>query len=134
LKNNQQRERKETLMKAISIPTDSGQPILISVSENIEVVSTTTGGGTIADAEAASRTLRRLEDVGSTIAEVCRSMQQKIQTALGEAKPGELTLEFGVKLAGEAAIPLITSSSVEGTFQVTAKWDFTKGQKGGKDV
>ena len=121
-------------MKAISIDTESGQPILISVSENIDIITAPTGGGTIADEEAASRTVRRLEDVGATIAEVCRSMQQKIQSALGEAKPEELTLEFGVKLAGEAAIPLITSSTVEGTFQVTAKWDFTKGQKGGKDV
>ena len=121
-------------MKAISIDTESGGSILISVADDIDLVSAPTGGGTIADSEAASKMVRRLEDVGSTIAEVCRSMQQKIQEALGEAKPEELTLEFGVKLAGEAAIPLITSSSVEGTFQVTAKWDFTKRRKAGNNV
>jgi hypothetical protein len=118
--------KKAVSMRAISVYTDSGQPILVSVSENVDLVSGAAGGGTIAEIEGASRTVRRLEDVGATIADVCRSVQQKVMTAIREAGPSELTLEFGVKLAGEAAIPLVTSSSIEGTFQVTAKWDFAE--------
>jgi hypothetical protein len=35
-------------------------------------------------------------------------------------------LLFGVKLAGEAGVPLVTKGMVEGTLQITAKREFTK--------
>ena len=113
-------------MKAVHMQTETGQVLLIEISENVDVIDRTSGGGIIAHEEAMLKTLQRLADVGSTIADVCVSVQRKVRAALGDSKPAELTLEFGVKLAGEAAIPLITSSSIEGTFQVTAKWDYAK--------
>jgi hypothetical protein len=113
-------------MQAIPVQTDSGMTVLISVSEDIDIVTGGEAGGTVADEDAASKVIRRLEDIGAVISEVCRSIQKKALTTLGEEKPEELSFEFGITLAGQAAIPFITSTSVEGSFKVTAKWKFSK--------
>jgi hypothetical protein len=42
--------------------------------------------------------------------------------------PEEATIEFGVKLAGEAGLPVLTKVSSEATIKVTLKWK-TNGAK-----
>jgi Trypsin-co-occurring domain 1 len=111
-------------MKAIKVQTDAGHEMYIELSEEIMPVAGGESGGTIASAGKAAETIKKLDEVGDAIADVCRTLQDRIQTALGTSKPSELTLEFGVKLAGEAGIPLVTKGSVEGTFQVTTTWNF----------
>jgi hypothetical protein len=116
----------EAEMQAIPIQTDTGETLFVAVSEDLTLlVSIGESGGEIAE-DGASKMVRRLEDIGATISEVCRSVQKKTLATIGDDKPEELSLEFGIKLAGEAAIPFITSTSVEGSFKVTAKWNFSK--------
>jgi Trypsin-co-occurring domain 1 len=111
-------------MKAIEVKTESGRTIYVEVEETPQLVSAEAAGGEVAGG--GERILQDLQEVALTIADVCRTIQERTVAALEKAKPSELTLEFGVKLAGETGIPLVTKGSVEGTFQVTAKWDFTK--------
>lgn len=111
-------------MKAIPVRTEAGRQIYIEVEEAFTPVAAR--GGTVAGKSKATELVGRLQDVGDAIADVCRTLQVRIEQALGASKPSELTLEFGVKLAGEAGLPLVTKGSVEGTFQVSAKWSFSE--------
>lgn len=111
-------------MKAIKIHTGTEQDVYIEISEEVTPVVAQPGAGTVAGGGKTVETIDKLRDVGTAIADVCRTLQDRIQKALGDSKPAELTLEFGVKLAGETGIPLVTKGSVEGTFQVTATWNF----------
>jgi NTP-dependent ternary system trypsin peptidase co-occuring protein len=115
---------KEIEMQALSVETDSGRKVYIEVVEAIAPIKRV-GGGAVAGKDKAAELVGKLQDVGDAIADVCKTLQKRIDEALESAKPSELTLEFGVKLAGEAGIPLVTKGSVEGTFQVSAKWIFS---------
>lgn len=110
-------------MKAIKVTTEGGRNILVEVSDPIDpIVGNGGGGGRIAGGVEAH--VRKLEELGVTIADVCKTLQGQVLASLKGAGPQELTLEFGVKLAGELGLPLVTKGSAEGTFQVTAKWEF----------
>lgn len=113
-------------MKAIQVKTENGQTVYIQVSDEIPPASSARGGGKVAGGGKLAEKIKDLKDVGVAIADVCRTLQDQIQAGLAQSKPSELTLEFGVTLAGEIGFPLITKGSTEGTFQVTAKWDFSK--------
>ena len=64
----------------------------------------------------------RLQDVGDKIGEVCTTLQTRAWQAIKGSKPDEFEIEFGVKLAGEAGIPLVSKGSAECNFKVKAKW------------
>ena len=112
-------------MNAIQVKAPDGRHIFIETGEEITIAKPAAGGGGRTSGTAAD-VLDRFRDVGETIADVCKSMHTEVARALDKVRPDELTLEFGVKLAGEAGIPLLTKSSVEGTFQVTATWKWEK--------
>lgn len=109
-------------MKVLEMSTDSGQIVYVEVTDDIEVVNEVYEGGTVAGGDKITVIIEKLGDLGATIGSVCSTLQKQIFAALGELTPGELTLEFSVKLAGEAGVPLVTKGSAEGTFKVTAKW------------
>jgi Trypsin-co-occurring domain 1 len=122
-------------MKAIKVLPESGNVMYIEVSENIEVVGSGFGGGRISGGgETAANMMEKIEAIGTTIAEVCGTVQQHVLKRMGSLKPNDLTLEFGVKLAGEAGIPLVTKGSAEGTFKVKAKWNFPNKNEGENNV
>ncbi|QDV15596.1 hypothetical protein Pan153_02120 [Gimesia panareensis] len=113
-------------MNAIKVETDSQKTILIE-SADVEVAPAPgAGGGSIAGGDELVEKLHSLGEVGDAIADVCKTLQDRINSSLEASKPSELTLKFGVTLAGEMGIPFVTKGSAEGTFQVTAKWDFSK--------
>ena len=114
------------MAKVIELKTSIGQSIYVEVEENFELASEDVSGGTIAGGREPTQAIEKLEEVALTIADVCSTLQDKVIAAVGKSKPAELTLQFGVKLAGEAGVPLVTKGSVEGTFQVTAKWNFSQ--------
>jgi hypothetical protein len=109
-------------MKVIPMQTSEENTVYIEIEE-IEVQSTNLPGGAIAE-DGDANMVHRLESIGEAIAGICHSVQEKAIASLGESKPKELTLQFGIKLGGEAGFPLITKGSVEGAFQVSAKWQF----------
>jgi len=113
-------------MEAIELKTATGQSILIEVADVPQVAAGRKAGGIAGVGEKAVKTIEELEDVGIAIADICNTLQGQIQGALQKSKPSELTLEFGVTLAGEAGVPFVTKGTAEGTFKVTAKWNFKK--------
>jgi len=118
--------------KVIEIKTSEGKMMYLEIDEDIEPVKRESIGGYIAGGgiETAVETIEDFDKIGAAIAEVCSRIQDKFLSSVGKSKPTELNLEFGVKLAGEAGVPLLTKGSVEGTFQVKAKWDFASKTEG----
>jgi hypothetical protein len=58
-------------------------------------------------------------DVNDVIVAWCNNLYsaaEKIQT------PERFVIEFGVKLAGEAGVPMLTKASGEASFKVTVEW------------
>ena len=113
-------------MKTIKVETDTGRIIHFEVADQIPIGQVPKGGGRVAGAGKVKETIKQLKDVGESIADVCGTIQDQIQAALHKSKPSELTLQFSITLAGETGIPLVTKGTAEGTFQVTAKWAFSK--------
>lgn len=110
----------------IPFQTEAGREIYVEVTKDYSVVADGTTDGGLASGDKAARMIKELEEVGDSIADICQRVEARVRTKLKTAKPKELTLEFGVTLAGEAGIPMVTKGSVEGTFQVTAMWDFSE--------
>jgi lipoate-protein ligase A len=113
-------------MKVIPLQADSGELAYVEVSDNIEVVNSPLGGGTLAwdSGQTATALATKMSEVSNTIADVCRSVFATVRERVEDATPSELTLEFGIVLAGEAGIPTVAKGSVESTIKVTAKWNF----------
>jgi hypothetical protein len=109
-------------MKVIPLQTNTENTIYVEI-EDVEVQTTSFSGGTIAE-DGDANMVHRLENIGEAIADVCHSVQEKVIASLGASRPKELTLQFGIKLGGEAGFPFVTKGSVEGAFQVSAKWQF----------
>lgn len=65
----------------------------------------------------------KLEEISGTVKSVCETIYEKAFSALEEKKPAEFGIEFGIKLAGKAGIPLLTEGSAECAVKVTAKWN-----------
>lgn len=63
-----------------------------------------------------------LAAVGHGIAETCGQIIGSVRGHLAQLAPDDLELTFGVKVAGEAGIPLITKASGEATIEVKATW------------
>lgn len=63
-----------------------------------------------------------LAAVGHGIAETCGQIIGSVRGQLAHLAPDDLELTFGVKIAGEAGIPLITKASGEATIEVKATW------------
>lgn len=62
---------------------------------------------------------REFAEVKSLITTVCEGLFEAVSTI---PKPEEVIAEFGIKLAGETGLPLITKASAEGNFKVSIKW------------
>jgi hypothetical protein len=117
-------------MKVISVTTPSGSKAYLEVDDDavheIRPALPPGGGTTASTAKKAATMIQEIEKMSDVIAVVCKTVQARVKNELKAACPTELTLEFGVKLAGEAGIPMITKGTVEGSFNVTATWDLSK--------
>lgn len=67
-------------------------------------------------------TLTAVAEIGEAIAETCSAVFASVEAQVGRILPDELTLEFGVSLAGETGVPFVGKVAAESTFTVTAKW------------
>lgn len=113
------------MTKAVAIEQE-GQTILIELAEEPKIVaSSAVTEGTAGVADLAEK----LDRVAATIVGVCSSLHKQAYTALGAMQPDSFELEFGVTLAGEAGLPLVTKGTAECTFKVTAKWEPSKSSK-----
>jgi hypothetical protein len=62
---------------------------------------------------------RSFADVKDVIVTCCKNLHSAIDNI---PKPERFAIEFGVKLAGEAGIPMLTKASGEANFKVTVEW------------
>jgi len=62
----------------------------------------------------------RIREVSKAITAICATIYDSLQSL--ERRPNEITLEFGIKLAGKIGLPFVTEGSTEANFKVTAKW------------
>ena len=108
--------------------------LLIEVVAEPETVNDIGIGGTAGAGPA--DLIDRLDAVGEKIGQVCSRLQTKALATIGDAQSSSLEIEFGITLAGEAGIPLVTSGSVETSFTVKATWDLSaaSAQRNGQDV
>jgi hypothetical protein len=66
--------------------------------------------------------VQKIDQITSTILQVCRSVHEKAYSKLEAAKPKDFEIEFGVTLAGEVGIPLVSKGSAEAQIKITARW------------
>jgi hypothetical protein len=50
-------------------------------------------------------------------------VHEKAYSKLEAAKPKDFEIEFGVTLAGEVGIPLVSKGSAEAQIKITARWE-----------
>jgi hypothetical protein len=105
------------MRQAVEIQGPTG-PLLVELIPQPEVVSGSTEG------MAGVREMAgKLDDAAEAIVQVCLSVREKTLAGLQASHPDSLEVEFGISLAGEAGVPLVTKGTAECTFKVTAKWD-----------
>lgn len=110
-------------MQAVTA-TSNGVPVLIEVEDAIVVVQPSADVAAEA-AGAAEEVIDKLDAIAETVSVVCGRVYGKVKQQLGEARPNEFEVEFGIKLAGEAGVPLVTKGKAEAALTVHAKWTFT---------
>lgn len=72
---------------------------------------------------AASTSTERLEAVGGAVAAACKELYaQAIKALPEEARPSEISVEFGISLKGSIGVPVISQAEAEASFTVSAKW------------
>jgi hypothetical protein len=108
----------EGMAKALQLMGDS---IFIEVDDDVRFEETTTSnaGGEVAGPR---EIIERLTSIGDAIGRVCSTLNTQALKSLGDAKPSELEIQFALKLAGEAGVPMVAKGSAEGALQITAKW------------
>jgi hypothetical protein len=62
---------------------------------------------------------REFADIKDLIVTVCRGLHETIAAI---PAPEAMEVEFGIKLGGEAGLPMITKASAEASFQVKIGW------------
>ncbi len=62
---------------------------------------------------------RDFADVRDLVVTCCNSLYDAIAQI---KKPEKVAIEFGVKLAGEAGVPMLTKASGEANFKISIEW------------
>ena len=109
-------------MKAVVVGKNSKSPFLIQIEDDLMIIEDFEPEGKAAGGSSPAEVLDKLEQMGQAIANVCQTIQHKVTEQLKEKRPNEFQLEFSVKLAGKAGIPMVTEGSVEGALKVVATW------------
>lgn len=102
-----------------------GAVFFIEISPEPEIVNEQKIGGEQAGIEEKIQQLHdRLDEISSTIAVACESIQSKLQPQRTKGpRIEELTIEFGLKLSAEAGV-IMTKVAGEATINVAAKLKF----------
>lgn len=116
------------MAKLKAVELDNGQWVYIQIDEAVTFADTPatnqpiTRGG---DFERKGNVSQQAHKAVDKLSDVIRAMSETAAQALQDSALGnvnKITLEFGVKLAGEAGIPFITSGKAEGSVNIKVEF------------
>ena len=96
----------------IEVPFDDGGYVVVEMDDS--AVGVVKAGRT---AEVAGRAAQTLDSALESVAPTARAVLAKVR----EARPQEVTVEFGVKMGGETGV-IIAKGTAEVNFKVTMFW------------
>jgi len=116
------------MSKAIAVK--AGQTsILIETDESVEVLPHLRGIVTppppgvpegMEEVDDLAQVERKFSEIKDLISTCCNSIFDGIENIV--VKPDKFAVEFGIKLAGEAGVPMLTKVSGEANFKVSIEW------------
>jgi Trypsin-co-occurring domain 1 len=112
-------------MTAARLPAANQREILIEIDDAVVVVTPPAAPKPMEDGQTEGRAediANRMVAISQLIGDTCSSMVEHVRRATSAVKAEEWTLEFSIKLAGEAAVPMISKISAEGAIKVSAKF------------
>lgn len=104
---------------AKAIAMRSGETTFLVETDEMVAVATPKGLQPVVDTGPIEREFAEVQDL---IVTCCNGLHQALQRI---PTPEAVEVEFGVKLAGEAGVPLLTKASGEANFKVTVQWKKT---------
>ena len=110
----------------IYIEQEDGEIRTIEISESDNDRSIDTSANTEDDRESygiKEDTIARLQDVHETIRLYTRYAIGAFKN-IGDVEVEEVKLKFGLKISGEAGIPILTKASAESNFEIEVKCKF----------
>ena len=107
----------------IYIEQEDGEIRTIEISESDDGQSTDTDSDERESKGLKEDTIARLQDVHETIRLYTRYAIGAFKN-IGDVEVEEVTLKFGLKIGGEAGIPILTKASAESNFEIQVKCKF----------
>lgn len=112
-----------------------GQTLLVETDDTVEVparviveapAGADSGDGTDRPLPEGAREVRVIEGIERSFADVkdvivacCNNLHNAVNSI---PRPEKFAIEFGVKLAGETGVPMLTKASGEANFKITVEW------------
>lgn len=106
-------------MPVVSLKGSNDEEILVEVEEGGRV---TRGGKRGLLTDTAREYVGDFGRVGEYIMNICAEVYKKYEAASTSVRPGQIEIEFGIKIGGETGIPFVSKGAAEATIKVTAKW------------
>lgn len=125
-----------TTVKLVEVSPN--QYVYMEVEESVQVdnafsINLTNPSDEYIDSEIEHRGVREhVQKTMTNLQDVIRSMMDTTAQALNGAALGDvnkITLEFGIKLGGEAGIPFITNGKAEGAVTIKVEFNPRKSEK-----
>ena len=107
----------------IYIEQEDGEIRTIEISESDDGQSTDTDSDERESKGLKEDTIARLQDVHETIRLYTRYAIGAFKN-IGDVEVEEVKLKFGLKISGEAGIPILTKASAESNFEIEVKCKF----------
>lgn len=102
---------------------ESDESVSVPAEARVRVAAAQPGVAPGMDAVASVEDLgANFADVQALIVDCCNALYQALARI---PHPEKVSVEFGVKLAGEAGIPMLTKASGECNFRVSVEWQPT---------
>jgi hypothetical protein len=110
--------RMTTDQKTFLIETDDSVeiPAALQPPPNLRLDGVPEGMQPVVDA---ANVLRQFSEVRDLIVVCCNGLFESISSL---RNPEKVAVEFGIKLAGQAGVPMLTQASGEANFKVSIEW------------
>ena len=87
--------------------------------ESVIEQSPESAAGDFQDVVDLSKIVRDFVEIKQLIVTCCNNLYEAIEKI---PKPEKVAIEFGIKLAGETGVPMLTKASGEANFKISVEW------------